>query len=273
MTSQADQTPGEHFAIDKMPGHWLLAHMGKRVLRPGGLELTRQMVQALNIQPADDVVEFAPGLGATARLILARGPASYTAIERDEAAAAQVDAYLNGPHQRCLVGRAQETGLPDVCASVVYGEAILTMQMPSTKQEIVHEAARLLKSGGRYGIHELCLQPDSLPVDQKDEIRQALSQAIHVGARPLTVAEWRALLSNAGFTVTAQAVTPMRLLEPRRLLQDEGWVGALRFLANVARDPAARRRVMAMRAVFRRHAGALAAVTLVGVKPELDGRA
>ena len=55
-----------------MPGHWRSAKMGKRVLRPGGLELTRAMLERLNIQPRDSVIEFAPGLGVTARMTLQR---------------------------------------------------------------------------------------------------------------------------------------------------------------------------------------------------------
>lgn len=43
------------------PGHWVLARMGKRVLRPGGKELTLKMIQNLNITSQDEVVEFAPG--------------------------------------------------------------------------------------------------------------------------------------------------------------------------------------------------------------------
>ena len=77
-------------AVDKMPGHWLLARMGKRVLRPGGLELTRQLLEELAIDASDDVVEFAPGLGVTAALTLAQRPRSYTAVERDRDAAATV---------------------------------------------------------------------------------------------------------------------------------------------------------------------------------------
>ena len=92
-----------------MPGHWLLARMGKRVLRPGGLELTRQMLNALDIRASDDVVEFAPGLGVTARAALGRGPRSYIGIERDEDAARHVRRYLSGESRRCLVGRAEET--------------------------------------------------------------------------------------------------------------------------------------------------------------------
>src|ERR1043166_9284441 len=80
--------PGASLSQQKMPGHWVLARLGKRVLRPGGMELTRRMIAALTIVSADDLIEFAPGLGITAQLALKRHPASYTAVERDPAAAA-----------------------------------------------------------------------------------------------------------------------------------------------------------------------------------------
>jgi 16S rRNA A1518/A1519 N6-dimethyltransferase RsmA/KsgA/DIM1 with predicted DNA glycosylase/AP lyase activity len=111
---------------EKMPGHWLLAKMGKRVLRPGGIELTRRLLDALNVGPADDVVEFAPGLGVTAQLTLAHQSATYTAIERDDRAAATVRSYIHGPHRRCIVGDAAGTGLDSESATVAYGEAMLS---------------------------------------------------------------------------------------------------------------------------------------------------
>ncbi len=258
--------PGRGLDYQRMPGHWLLAQMGKRVLRPGGLELTKQMLDGIDIGPDDDVVEFAPGLGATARSTLSRRPQSYIGVERDERAAEQVRGYLEGDEQLCLVGRAEETGLPDASASVVYGEAMLTMQTARLKTEVVAEAVRVLRSGGRYGIHELTLKPDTLSPELKDEIQQALSDAIHVGARPLTESEWRSLLEEHGLQVEIQVSAPMHLLEPRRLIRDEGLPGTLRFVWNVARTPAARRRIRAMRSVFRRYADQLGAVVIVAVK-------
>ena len=258
--------PGRGLEYGRMPGHWLLAQMGKRVLRPGGIELTRQMLAALDIGPEDDVVEFAPGLGVTARATLERGPRSYTSIERDEDAAGQVRRYLAGDQRRCLVGRAEETGLPEGGASVVYGEAMLTLQTERHKGEIAAEAARVLRAGGRYGIHELALQPDTLAEERKREIETALSDAVRVGARPLTASEWSALLKAYGFRVETVISAPMHLLEPRRLIRDEGLAGALRFAWNVARTPAARRRVRAMRRVFRRYREELSAIAVVAVK-------
>ena len=257
---------GEELDTTKMPGHWLLARLGKRVLRPGGRELTRQMLNGLCIKSSDEVVEFAPGLGFTAQLTLNQKPASYTAVERDEAAANTVRRYLTGSNQTCLIGRAEDTRLPDATATVVYGEAMLTMQTPGKKQQIVQEAFRLMKPTGRYGIHELCLVPDDLDENTKQEIQKALTDAIHVGARPLTVPEWRTLLETEGFIVHTQATAPMHLLEPKRLIQDEGFWGTLRFVGNVLRDSEAQHRVKKMRQVFQTYEENLAAIMLVGIK-------
>jgi SAM-dependent methyltransferase len=252
--------------VEKMPGHWLLARMGKRILRPGGRELTAKLLDLLDIQTDDDVVEFAPGLGYTARLTLGRRPASYIAVERDRDAAATVSRILTGANQRLVIGTAEQTGLKDASASVVYGEAMLSMQHPAAKARIVAEAARLLRAGGRYGIHELCLIPDEVPGEIREAITRELSDEIHVGVRPLALGEWRELLTGAGFAVKAVELAPMHLLEPRRVIRDEGPLRALRFALNVATHPAARRRVRAMRRVFRDYRQHLSAVAIVAVK-------
>ena len=253
--------PGEGLKTEKMPGHWVLARLGKRVLRPGGMELTRLMLKHLAIRPPDEVIEFAPGMGITAALTLHLAPASYTAVERDEAAAKIVGSYLSGERQRCVVGSASDTGLPGESATVVYGEAMLTMQTEQTKREVVQEAYRLLKSGGRYGIHEMCFLSDNLDEQAKTETEKDLTGVVHHGVRPLTVSEWRSLLESEGFAVQSIEMAPMSLLEPGRLIRDEGIAGALRFVWNVLHDAEARQRVLEMRSTFRRnrkHLGALA---------------
>jgi ubiquinone/menaquinone biosynthesis C-methylase UbiE len=230
------------------------------------MQLTRRLLEALRIESTDDVVEFAPGMGVTARITLELGPASYTAVERDEAAAKIVASYLKGEQQQCVVGNASDTGLPDQCATVVYGEAMLTMQTDEMKRHIVQEAYRLLKSGGRYGIHEMCLMSDNLDDKTKRETERALTGVVHHGVRPLAVSEWRSLLESEGFEVQSENLASMSLLEPRRLISDEGLTGALRFGLNVLRDSEARRRVLEMRSVFRRYRKQLGAVAVTGLK-------
>lgn len=259
--------PGAGLEQERMPGHLLLAQLGKRVLRPGGIGLTRRLLAAAGVGPGDRVVELGPGLGFTAELLLAGRPDSYTGVERDELAAAATEEHLDAAaEQRCIVGSAEATGLPDRCATIVIGEAILTMQRESRKREIAAEAWRLLEPGGRYVIHELALRPDDLDPDVEEEICGTLSRTIHVGARPLTRAVWRRMLQEQGFEVEAEAEAAMALLEPGRVLRDEG-IGALRVGFNLLRRPDARRRVLEMRRTFKRRREHMLAVGLVAVKP------
>lgn len=266
--SHRDELPAGHLDTSKMPGHWLLARLGKRVLRPGGRELTEQMLQALRIGGSDDVVEFAPGLGVTACRTIEASPASYTAVERDRAAAEIVRRYLvDESNQSCVVGTAEETGLDPGSATVVYGEAMLSMLTSRQKAAVIGEASRLLRPGGRYGIHELCLGPAEVPEDVKEQVREDLSHSIHVGVRPLTVAEWRAWLEEAGLEVMEHRTAPMHLLEPARVVRDEGFFRALRLVWNLARDRVARERVRAMRRSFLRHREHLCAIAVIARKP------
>ncbi len=258
--------PSENVNFQKVPGHWVLARLGKRVLRPGGMGLTRRMLKSLGIGKDDHVVEFAPGMGVTAKLTLQLRPASYTAVERDASAARIVDGYLNGPWQVCVIGSAEDTGLASNSATVVYGEAMLTMQPDEKKRAIVREANRLLKVGGRYAIHEMSLVADNLNEEGKKAAERELTGVVHHGVRPLTLSEWRLLLESEGFHVAWEATAPMSLLEPARLINDEGIAGALRFAFNLLRYPDARRRVLEMRSAFRRNRKRLGAVTLTAIK-------
>jgi SAM-dependent methyltransferase len=268
-TGSRQPLPSSSRADDSVAGHWLLARLGKRVLRPGGVELTRTLLANAELTDAD-VLELAPGLGRTAAEILARGPRSYVGAEADPDAANVVRGLLtelgSGP-AAVRVTDAAATGLPDASTDVVVGEAMLTMQGDAAKHAIVAEASRVLRPRGRYAIHELALTPDSVPEDVSTDIRQSLARAIKVNARPLTIAEWSRLLSEHGLVVDQVSTAPMALLQPRRVIADEGFVGALRFAKNVLTQRDARRRVLAMRRTFRRHRDRLTAVAIVARKP------
>lgn len=258
--------PGQNLAAERMPGHWLLARLGKRVLRPGGIAMTRWLVDSLQIGDSDDVVELAPGLGVTAQIIAEFRPHSYTGVERDQAAAAVVTDRIGSEHARCVVGRAENSGLARGCASIVIGEAMLSMQPESQKARILNEANRLLKPNGRYAIHELCICPDDLSPEKRQALEEDLSHAIHVGVRPLSAAQWRKLFQSHGFEIIAEKQCPMKLLSPMRILRDEGLWGGLRFLFRLLADAAARRRVFQMRRAFRRHRNHLSAIALIARK-------
>ncbi len=267
--------PGADLDIRKMPAHWLLARMGKTVLRPGGLQLTRQLLEVLNIRSSDDVAEFAPGLGHTAKLILDYEPNSYVGIERDLAAKIWTHRHLPPRSNISLVlGGAENTGLATGSRTVVVGEAMMSMNTHAKKQQIIGEAFRLLVPGGRFGMHELCLASDDLTDDHRQQIESDLSHALNVGARPLSKTEWLGLLTSAGFEIKHYVTAPMDLLRPARVIEDEGWIGSLRIGKNVLLNSPARKRIAAIAHTLKHHRTALSAVCIVaekrGVKSERD---
>lgn len=98
-------------STERMPGHWLLASLGKLVLRPGRLEVTTHLLDQLGIGHRDDGLELAPGLGVTARLTFDWRPRSYSAGERDERPVVKVSELPRGTSGRFAHGNAECTGL------------------------------------------------------------------------------------------------------------------------------------------------------------------
>ncbi len=247
-------------------GHWVLARAGKRVLRPGGLNLTKRMLAAANIT-GQQVVEFAPGLGRTAQLIIAEKVSSYTGVDQDAAAVARVENIVKDAGGTVINANAQTTGLSSESADVVVGEAMLTMQGDKTKADIVAEAFRLLKPGGRYAIHELGLTPNDIDTQLAEDLRKQLAQTIRVNARPLTEKEWCAILVSAGFEIEWVGTSPMALLSIRRNIADEGFGGVVRIVKNVLSDKDLRTRILSMRAVFNKYRNHLTGIAIIAKKP------
>ncbi|MCO6497698.1 MAG: methyltransferase domain-containing protein [Chitinophagaceae bacterium] len=252
--------------IDTRQGHWLLSKMGKRVLRPGGKELTMKLLAGMDFSERDDVIEFAPGIGFTAEYVLKKNPNSYTGVELNEEAAAGLQKKINGPNRQIIIAEASQTHLPDECADKVYGEAMLTMHVDKRKSDIIREAHRLLRKGGYYGIHELGLAPEDISEEKKAIIQRDLSQCIKVNARPLTTAEWKALLENEGFEIVHVYTNPMLLLQTRRVIDDEGFLRSLKIGFNILRDISARKRIYEMRCVFNKYQKEMNAVAIVARK-------
>lgn len=247
-------------------GHWLLAKMGKRVLRPGGKELTLRMIEALQLNCSDSIVEFAPGLGFTASISLKHNPASYTGVELDKDAVEFLERRITGKNTTIVQGNASKTTLPDECATKVYGEAMLTMQSAKQKSEIIQEAHRILKQGGLYGIHEIALSTEGNEPEVREAIYKEMKEAIKANVAPISVEEWKKTLIDNGFRIVKVMTNPMHLLEKKRMVDDEGFIRFLKIIFNIAAHPKARKRIKKMRQVFRKNEKNIMAISIIAEK-------
>lgn len=131
----ARTTPEE----SRMMGHWLLAKIGKTVLRPGGIEMTNALLDHAHVREAESIVEFGPGVGRTATLLLAAGPRHYTAVDPNPEGSRKLREVLDRYPQvdsRVVIASAENTGLPANSADLVVGEALLTMMKAEDKQAV-----------------------------------------------------------------------------------------------------------------------------------------
>lgn len=250
--------------IKDVPGHWLLARLGKRVLRPGGLALTQDALAHAQIE-GKQVVELACGIGRTAQEILAAHPSRYTGIDANPDSVAIVR-KLVATRGTCIQAFAEDTGLDDASCDVCVCEAMLTMQTPQQKQKILQEIARILRPGGYFVSHELGLAPDTLDPSLEKEVQADISRAIRVNAKPLRASAWKELLEDAGLCPIWSGSAPMELLNPSRMIADEGLMRTLTIAWNALTIPGARSRVIEMRKAFARHHDNLSGIAFVAQK-------
>jgi SAM-dependent methyltransferase len=264
-TDEVISHPWDNLNRQTMPGYWLLASLGKRVLRPGGIKLTERMLDALQIGTEDRVVEYAPGMGVTARMVLEKSPCQYVAIERDGAAAALL-ANSFGDDQTRQVIHADATDpvpLPTGFATVVYGESMLTIHSEEKKELVISEVLRLLQPGGRYAMQEISILPDDIDPTVAESIRRDVISAVRHPAWPKTTGQWRDFMARHGFEIIAENQRPVRLLEPERIIEDEGEERAFEFAWNILQDDVAIERVREIRRVFQTYADNLCGYSLV----------
>ena len=255
----------------RMQGHWLLAKLGKRILRPGGRALTAKLLEQAKPAGDDDIVELGPGVGATAEVLLRANPRSYRGVDPNpEGRDAVKNILKKHPRADYVVADARDTGLDDASADLVVSEAMLTIQDDAGKNAIVAEAARLLRPGGRYAIHEMAWLPDHTD-EERETARKELSRVIKVGARPLTLEGWTELLAAHGLETEWHDRAPLHLLEPRRIVSDEGLWGALRFWNNARRLPGASDRLKAMRQGFQLQGKLMGGIVILARKPGAAG--
>lgn len=166
---------------------------------PGGLRLTRRLLDTVGLRPGDLLVDVASGIGTTSLLAAGEYGADVDGVDLSAAnvALANGAAGAGGVSGRVRFhhGDAESLPLPDASYDVVVCECALCT-FPD-KATAAAEMARVLRPGGRVGITDVTADPSRLPPELTGI---AAWVACVADARP--VEDYRAILARAGLRVT-----------------------------------------------------------------------
>jgi arsenite methyltransferase len=167
---------------------------------PGGLRLTRRLLDMVELRSGERMADVASGIGTTSLLAATEYDAyvdgvdlaaSNVTLGRGAASSAGV-----ADRVRFHRGDAEELPLSDATYDVVVCECALCT-FPD-KATAAAEMARVLRAGGRVGIADITAEPERLPPELT---HMAAWVACIADARPIE--EYRSILTGAGLRVTA----------------------------------------------------------------------
>lgn len=246
--------------FETAPGHQVMAAAGKKILRPGGKAATEQLFQWAEFKPGETVLELAASFGYSAIALAKRYGVRVVGVEKnpESVARARVNIQAAGLADQVQVIEGDIFHLEQISGQFDYvlAEAILTMQSLPGKAKILQGIHDRLKPGGKFLSHEL------LAIDREAEIHRALAVVIRTNSTPLSQANWIAAFETANLQVTQHQAGTMGLLNPSRIIQDEGWRDALKFFWNVLTQPRMRDRLLTIRRVFKQYERELGYIVL-----------
>ncbi len=245
------------------PGHQILAAAGKKILRPGGRAGTEKLFEWANFQPGETLLEFASSFGYSAIALAKRFGIRVVGVERNPASVARARENIRaaGLEGQVEIIEGDIFHLDAISGQFdyVFAEAILSMQSPAGKRQLLQGIRNKLKPGGKFLSHELLVR------NHEEQVHRTLSQVIRMNVKPLSVQNWSIACEAAGLQVLQYQTGAMGLLNPVQMLQDEGLIDTARIFWNVLTRSPIRERVLEMRRVFKQHQQDLGYIALYAV--------
>lgn len=177
---------------------WVAALLGDSY-HPGGVALTRDLAEALQLSPGMKVVDIASGTGTSALEMAARYGVNVIGIDRSPALVAKArrrasEADLSG-RVRFVVGDGEMLPLAGASVDAIVCECALCT-FPD-KPAGIAEMVRVLRPEGRLGITDVAVDRESLGHDL-----QTLTQWVACLGGACSITGYAQLLNNGGLQVS-----------------------------------------------------------------------
>jgi arsenite methyltransferase len=150
-----------------------------------------------DLHEGETVLDLGSGAGAdvliSARRVGPTGEAIGLDMTDEMLELARVNAAQAGvPNARFVKGYIEDIPLPKASVDVVISNCVINLA--ADKRTVINEAARVLRSGGRFAVSDVIAA-----VDMDETTRADMQQWTGCIAGALTEAEFRAALTDAGF--------------------------------------------------------------------------
>jgi len=212
--------------MSHLAGHTLLAKLGKKRLRPGGIKATKWLLEKIDLTDKK-MLEVACNMGTTSMELALKNNVEIDAIDLDPIAltkARLTAKKLKLDHKiNFLQADALKLPFDHNTYDCVLNEAMLTMLSNNNKEKAIQNYYDVLKPGGMLLTHDVCLLTDDKILQKK--IIKDLSRAINVHVEPKTVKDWEDSFSK--FSSVQSFYRYMTLMNPKGMIDDEGLLNTL----------------------------------------------
>nr|WP_083940721.1 class I SAM-dependent methyltransferase [Streptococcus castoreus] len=212
-------------------GHEFLARLGKKRLRPGGVDATNWLIEQGQFSRDCQVLEVACNRCTTAIDLVKSFHCQVTAVDLNakvlEEAKARIAAAKLQNNITVVQANALRLPFPDNYFDIVINEAMLTMLTNESKSRALKEYLRVLKPGGRLLTHDVSYEDPNTK-----QILDDLRQTINIPVSPLSLNDWRTLFLQNGFSETTYCHGKMSLMSPLGMIKDEGLIDTIKIIVR-----------------------------------------
>lgn len=194
-----------------------LASLGKTELKPGGSYATGALLRMLELARHEHLLVVGPHAGNTALFATMTTGATTEALVKEEGEKVTEGDPALKRRSTARIGKTEEMPFADNHFDAAMIEATLALQPEPQRKATLKEAFRVLKPGGRIGLHELCWRQPPTP-----DVEQRLANLWRSEVHPLVVRGWWDLLEEAGFNSVRNELAVVSYFTRQGMTADEG---------------------------------------------------
>jgi arsenite methyltransferase len=219
---------GSHNELPSLENLIETEDIGIEVLHPGGLEITRELVEHCGISEGVRVLDVACGTGESACYVAETYGCYVMGVDFSDYMVERAGrkALDRGLRVEFRKGDAQHLPFADDTFDVVISECTICLL---EKEKAIGEMVRVAKRGGCVGMHDVCWKQGT-PEDLKRRLAEVENE------RPETIEGWRTLFERAGLVDVAADDRSFLLHEwTRKMKRRLGISGQFRIFLEVVR--------------------------------------